>query len=121
MLERLDGRPPAECARGGHGAETDRPATEHGHVVAGLDAAEAADGVEGAAERLDGGALLPGQLVGQAVGPVGAILKRSAAAPLIEKPKWSAPPLTVHSPTMRSPGRTLRTSGPTATTSPDHS
>ena len=49
------------------------------------------------------------------------ILNRSAAAPLIEKPKWSAPPLTVHSPTMRSPGRTLRTSGPTATTSPDHS
>ncbi len=76
VLQRLDQhRPPAEGGRGGDGAEPDRPATEHGHVVAGLDPAEAADGVEGAAERLDGGALLPGQLVGQAVRPVGADLE----------------------------------------------
>ena len=45
--------------------------------------------------------------------------KNSAAAPLMEKPKWSAP--ITHSPTTRSPGRNPVTFGPTATTSPDHS
>ena len=47
--------------------------------------------------------------------------KYSALAPLIEKPKWSSPLLTTHSPTTRSPALSVVTPLPTSATSPDHS
>ena len=48
--------------------------------------------------------------------------KYSAAAPEIEKPKWSRPPgPTTHSPTTGSPGLTSSTPGPASATSPAHS
>ena len=47
--------------------------------------------------------------------------KYSASAPPIEKPKWSSPLLTTHSPTTRSPCRSPSTAAPTSAISPDHS
>ena len=49
-------------------------------------------------------------------------VKYSAAAPEIEKPKWSRPPgPTTHSPTTGSPAAKSVTPGPVSATSPAHS
>ena len=53
----------------GHDAEPDRPGSEHEHGVAGVEVVGAHRRVVAAAERLDEGALGPGEVVGEAVEP----------------------------------------------------
>ena len=84
------------------------PSGGHGRVV-------------GDRERLDERALANESSSGMRCSQDALATKYSASAPLIEKPKWSSPLLTTHSPTTRSPARSVVTPLPTSATSPDHS